>query len=275
MRASQFHRLIQWAGLGTAMLLAAGWGAYARSGTPTLASQAATTEEQSKLEGRKAPSLPPELRGDIMMARKEYPLAVEFYQRALQQSGPNNPVVWNKLGIAFQQQMNFRDARKAYQRSVHYRRDYAEAWNNLGTTWYLVSKYKKSLKFYRRAVKLTPNSAPLQLNIGTAYYWMRKYKDAVEHYRTALSLDPDILRENSAAGTVVQAHAADMGYYYYMAKVFASLGRSDEAVRYLRHALEDGFSDFRRLDNDPDFTALRKDPAYIALRENPPMPIKD
>ena len=66
-----------------------------------------------------------------------------------------------------------------------------------------------------------------------------------------------------------------MGYYYYMAKVFASLGRSDEAVRYLRHALEDGFSDFRRLDNDPDFTALRKDPAYIALRENPPMPIKD
>lgn len=275
MRACQFDRLIQWAGLGCAITLATACGAYARSGTPTIHGQAATGQEQSNLEGKKAPSLPPELRGDIMMARKEYPLAVEFYQRALRQSGPNNPVVWNKLGIAFQEQMNFRNARKAYQRSIHYRRDFAEAWNNLGTTWYLVRKYKKSMKYYSRAVKLTPNSAPLQLNIGTAYYWMRKYNEAVDHYRTALSLDPDILRENSSSGTVVQAHAADMGYYYYMAKVFASLGRSDEAIRYLRHALEDGFSDFRRLDNDPDFALLRKDPAYIALRENPPMPIKD
>ena len=221
------------------------------------------------------PALPPEMRGDIFMARKDYPKAVDFYSRAIRQTGQGNAVLWNKLGIALQQEDNFRGAEKAYRRSVRLQRDFAAAWNNLGTTYYLTNRYGKSIKLYKRAVKLDSKAASFHLNLGTAYYHKHKYELAVGEYRAALVLDPNILLENSSSGSIVQARTADVGYYFYMAKVFASLGRNQEAIRYLRHAFEDGFKDFRRLDRDPDFIKVRNDPAYISLRQHPPKAITD
>ena len=58
-----------------------------------------------------------------------------------------------------------------------------------------------------------------------------------------------------------------------MAKVFASLNRPDEAVRYLRRALEDGFKDFAAIDRDPDLQKIADYPAYVELREHPPKPL--
>jgi len=146
---------------------------------------------------------------------------------------------------------------------------------NLGTTYYLTSKFRKSVAYYRRAVRLKPASASFHLNLGTSYYRLRHWQEAVQEYREALSLDPNILTEHSTMGTVLETRGTDVEYYYYMAKVFASLGRTDDAVRYLRRAFEDGFRDIKRLDEDPDFAKISKDPSYTALRSNPPVPIKD
>lgn len=213
-------------------------------------------------------------RADIFMARKAYADAVDYYSRALRQS-KQNPVLWNKLGIAYQQQMNFAAARKAYKEAIHRRQDYPEAWNNLGTTYYLVNKFSKSVKYYRKAVALKPDSASFHMNLGSAFYRMKKPKEAVDEYRQALTLNPNILNERSTMGTVVEARGSDAEYYFYLAKVFASLDRVDEAVRYLRRAFEDGFKDLRKLDEDPDFLKISKDPSYVALRTNLPVPISE
>ncbi len=216
-----------------------------------------------------------EERADIFMARKGYADAVDYYSRALGQSKQSDPVLWNKLGIAYQQQMNFNAARKAYKEAIRVRTDYPEAWNNLGTTYYLANKFAKSVKYYRKAVALSPGSASFHMNLGTSFYRMKKPKEAVDEYRQALTLDPNILNERSTMGTVVEARGSDVDYYFYMAKVFASLGRIGEAIRYLRRAFEDGFKDFKKLDEDPDFLKISQDPSYIALRSNPPVGIKD
>jgi tetratricopeptide (TPR) repeat protein len=216
-----------------------------------------------------------EERGDIFMARKAYADAVDYYSRALRQSSQSDPTLWNKLGIAYQQQMDFNASRKAYKEAIHRRQDYPEAWNNLGTTFYLADKFSKSVKYYRKAIELNPGSASFHLNLGTAFYRMKKPKEAVDEYRRALTLDPNILNERSTMGTIMQARGSDADYYYYMAKVFASLGRAEEAVRYLRHAFEDGFRSFKKLDEDADFLRISHDPSYVALRNNPPVPIRD
>ena len=216
-----------------------------------------------------------EERADIFMARKAYADAVDYYSRALRQSSQSDPTLWNKLGIAYQQQMDFNAARKAYKEAIRRRQKYPEAWNNLGTTFYLANKFAKSVKYYRKAIELNPDSASFHLNLGTAYYRMKKPKEAVDQYRRALMLDANILNERSTMGTVVQARGSDVDFYFYLAKVFASLGRAEEAVRYLRRAFEDGFKEFKQLDEDPDFLRISHDPSYIALRNNPPVPIKD
>ncbi len=228
--------------------------------------------------GEHRPSLSPEERGDIYMARKQYADAIDYYLRALRDSRASNQAssrLWNKMGIAYQQQGDFRAAREAYKRAIRDDKTFPAPWNNLGTTYFLADKFRKSTKFYRRALALEPSSASFHMNLGTAYYRMKKYPSAVEEYRQALMLDPNILREHSETGSVVEARSADREYFYYLAKVFASLGRPDDAVRYLRRAFEDGFKNFKRLDEDPDFLKISKNPSYIALRQNPPVPIKD
>lgn len=216
-----------------------------------------------------------EERGDIFMARKSYEDAVDYYYRALKQTRFDNAIVWNKLGIAYQQLQNFSASRKAYNQAIRHQKDYTEPMNNIGTTYFMEKKYGKSVKFYLRAIKLSPDSASYHLNLGTSYMHMKKYNESVEEYRTALSLDPNIFGQRSAFGTTIEARGADPEYYFYLGKVFASLGRAEDAVRSLRRALEDGFKDRKRILDDPDFMKISQNPAYVELMNNPPVGIKE
>ena len=214
-------------------------------------------------------------RADIYMARKSYEDAVDYYYRALKQGHFADAPVWNKLGIAYQQLQNYHASRKAYNQAMRRQKNYAEPLNNIGTTYFMQDKYGKSVKYYLRALKLNPNSASYHLNLGTSYFHMKKYKESVEEYRTALNLDPNIFAERSAFGTIIEARGSDPEYYFYLGKVFASLGRVDEAVRSLRRALEDGFKDRKKILNDPDYMKISQNPGYVELMNNPPVGIKD
>ena len=270
MRRSRKARLM-WC-LGCALIFG-GW-SWLGISAPLSHADRLTSEVTLQTSGPQPKQLSMEERGDIFMARKAYADAVDYYSRALRQSR-SDPVLWNKLGIAYQQQLDFNAARKAYKEAIRRRQDYPEAWNNLGTTFHLANKFSKSIKYYRKAIALNPGSASYHLNLGTSFYRMKRPKEAVDEYRRALTLDPNILNQRSTMGTIVEARGSDVDYYFYMAKVFASLGRAEEAVRYLRRAFEDGFREFKKLDTDADFLRISQDPSYIALRNNPPLPIKD
>src|SRR6266404_5941729 len=76
-----------------------------------------------------AKALTPEVRGDILMARKMYREAVEKYKE-----GPaDSSVLANKIGIAYHQMLEIDTAKKYYDRAVKINPHYAEAINNLGT----------------------------------------------------------------------------------------------------------------------------------------------
>src|SRR5881296_2982527 len=82
-----------------------------------------------------SPSLPaqelvPEKRGDIYMARKMYREAVEAYQDGLR-AAPKSHLLYNKLGIAYHQQLQLDQARRCYERSVRLDKRYSEAVNNI------------------------------------------------------------------------------------------------------------------------------------------------
>jgi len=216
-----------------------------------------------------------EERADLFMARKNYASAAECYSRALRESTSKAPLLWNKLGIALQQQSNFLGARRAYTNATRANKNFAEAWNNLGTVYYMEKKYGRSVKYYQRAIELMGDNAPFHMNLGTALYHQKKLELAVAEYRTALGIDPNVMTEESPLGTTVHAGGADVEFYFYMAKAFASVGNAEEAVRYLRRALEDGFNDPKRIDEDPDFKKISQHPAFVELMRNPPVAIKN
>src|ERR1035438_10364193 len=89
-----------------------------------------------------APPLSSEARGDIFMAEKKYREAIEVYQTG----SPQDAVVQNKLGIAYQQTLQLDNARKAYERALKRKPDYREALNNLGTIYYARKRDRKSTR---------------------------------------------------------------------------------------------------------------------------------
>jgi tetratricopeptide (TPR) repeat protein len=216
-----------------------------------------------------------EQRADVFMARKNYGDAADYYYQALKQSSFKNPIVWNKLGIAFQQGSNFHNAHRAYEAAIRNDGQFADAWNNQGTVFFMEKKYAKSVKYYQRAIGLKGDAASYHMNLGTSYYHLKKFKLAVEEYRAALGIDPNVLTHESSVGTVVQAGGADVEYYFYLAKAFAAVGNAPEAVRYLRHALEEGLKDPQRIGEDPDFKKISQYPAFVELMQNPPVAIKN
>lgn len=254
----------------------AGWGAQEHQ-----SSSPAHTRSLQPNPVRPA-KLSDEERADIFLARKSFSNAIAYYDRAIKSyhhARPQNRAkvasLWNKIGICNQQELDYEKARRAYKKAIHTDRTFAPAWNNLGTTYYLKKRVKKSIKCYRHAIKLSRTSATYHLNLGTAYFARKKYKKTFKQFQTAIKLDPEILRQSSWQGTEVEARSAGARFYFYLAKVFASLGNANKAVQYLERAMEDGFNNRKRILRDPDMKKISKDPAFIALMKHPPAAIKD
>jgi len=207
--------------------------------------------------------LSPEKRGDILMARKMYREAAETYKEVK----PDSAVMQNKIGIAYHQMMKMDIAKRYYERAIKLDPKYPEAINNLGTVYYSRKNYARSIRFYKRALKLSPNSASVYSNLGTAYFGRRDYKKASEAYQKALGLDPEVFEHRSTWGILLQERSVEerAKFHYYLAKTYAQAGMNDRALLYIRKALEEGFTERKKLMEDPEFVSLRKLPEFQEL----------
>ncbi|MCX6593314.1 MAG: tetratricopeptide repeat protein [Acidobacteria bacterium] len=226
--------------------------------------------------GLKAPALPatgpqalgPEMRGDIFMARKMYREAAEMYK----QMDPSSAITWNKVGIAYHQMLDLDAAKRYYERAAKINPKYPEAVNNLGTIHYAKKNYRRAVSSYRRALRLTPDSASILSNLGTAYFARKSYDEAFKAYQQALALDPEVFEHRGAAGVMLQERTVEerAKFHFYLAKTYAKSGNSERALMYLRKALEEGFKERDRMNDDPSFAAMRELPEFQELLQYKP-----
>src|SRR5689334_18645890 len=154
------------------------------------------------------PVLTPETRGDIYMARKMYREAVETFQ----EGNPKDPVLANKIGIAYHQMMQLDNARKSYERALKLKPTYIEAMNNLGTIYYTKKSYRSAIRWYNRALKQAPNegrSASIYMNLGTALFARKQYDKATEAYQTAMQIDPDVFERHGNVGVILEERSVE------------------------------------------------------------------
>jgi len=202
-----------------------------------------------------APIISAEMRGDILMARKMYREAAEAYKE-----GPkDSAVLLNKTGIAYHQMLELSPAEKYYRLAVKTNREYSEAINNLGTVYYARKSYRRSIGEYRKALRINPKSASIWSNLGMGYFARKEYKRAEESWQKALALDPDVFENHSTQGVLLQKRSVDerAKFHYFVAQGYAKKGQNDRALLYIRKALEEGFKDRKKLQEDPAFVALQ------------------
>jgi tetratricopeptide (TPR) repeat protein len=204
-----------------------------------------------------------EMRGDILMARKEYMEAAEVYGAG----DPHSAILANKTGIAYHQMMDLEMARRHYSRACKLDPKYPEAVNNLGTVFYARKSYRKAVGQYTKALKLSPNAASIYSNLGTAHFARRKYAKAMEAYDKALSLDPEVFEHRGSHGVLLMERSVQerAKFHFYLSKTYAKAGAFERALIYMRKALEEGFLEKAKFREEPEFAKLQDSPEFQAL----------
>ena len=168
------------------------------------------------------------MRGDIYMARKMYREAIDTFR----EGSPKDPILRNKIGIAYHQLMQLDSARKSYEQALHLRPNYVEAINNLGTVYYAKKNNRRAINYYLRALKIAPDeprSASIYMNLGTAYFARKRYEDATKSFQTAIRLDPDVFERHGNFGVMLEERSVEERgkFHFYMAKLYAKGGRNE------------------------------------------------
>lgn len=210
---------------------------------------------QPTAQPKPATVITPEMRGDILMARKMYREAAEAYKE-----GPkDSAVLLNKTGIAYHQMLELGPAEKYYRLAVRVNREYSEAINNLGTVYYARKGYRRAIVEYKRALRINPKSASIWSNLGMGYFARKDYKLAEESWQKAMALDPDVFENHGTQGVLLQERSVEerAKFHYFLAQGYAKKGQNDRALLYIRKALEEGFKDRKKLQEDPAFAALQ------------------
>jgi tetratricopeptide (TPR) repeat protein len=207
-------------------------------------------------------ALTPEIEGDLLMVHRSYAAAIDAYQRENQRTA----VLWNKIGVAYHHMFALETARKYYQQALAMNPSYPDALNNLAAVYHGQHEYKQAERTYKQALKLAPTSAITYCNLGTSYFADEKYKAGMEAYGKALAINPNIfdpgqtqiVQETSSRRQLVAVN-------YYLAKTYATAGKMQESLTYLRKALQAGFKDRKQLMKDKEFAALRSTPEFHQL----------
>lgn len=230
---------------------------------PATQSPASPTHAKAPQPARSpSPEPSPEQMGDALMAHQRYQAAIEAYKKAPHKDGD----VWNKMGIAYQLMFNETDAMHCYSTSNKLKPNNPNVLNNLGTVYDAMKQYHNAEKMYRKALKVDPQSALIRKNLGTNLLGQHKYAKGWQEYQAALKIDPNIFEENSRPRIENPASVSDRGAMnYYMAKGCAKAGMSKQAIEYLRMALNEGYTNPKKIIADNEFANLYGIPAFEQL----------
>ena len=208
------------------------------------------------------PQPTPEQLGDALMAHQRYQAAIEAYKKA----PPNEAAPWNKMGIAYQLMFDMTDAMHCYQTSHKLDPKNANVLNNLGTVYDAMKNYHQAEKMYRKALKIDPQSALIRKNLGTNLLAQHKYEKGWQQYQAAVQIDPTIFQGASRLRVQNPASISDRGAMnYYMAKGCVRAGMPQQAIEYLRRALNQGFTSPKKIIEDNEFATLHGIPAFEEL----------
>ncbi|MFP5237863.1 MAG: tetratricopeptide repeat protein [Acidobacteriota bacterium] len=204
----------------------------------------------------------PEELGDALMIHQRYQAAIDAYKQA----PLNTAQIWNKMGVAYQLMFNNHDAERCYRKALKLDPKDAKVLNNLGAVYMGFRLYGSAERTYRKAIRFSPQSALFHKNLGTAYLAEGKYKKGWREYESAQALDTSIFSHPAGMRIDNPATLRDRGAMnFYMAKSCAHAGLFAQAVEYLRMALNEGFTNPKKILADAELSRMRNVPAFQQL----------
>jgi tetratricopeptide (TPR) repeat protein len=260
---SRFNKSLLPVTLAVAAIVGPSTAARTQSQTNPSSTASPTRAPETGVVAPAKPQATPEQLGDAFMAHQRYQAAIEAYKKV---PPLHNATVWNKMGIAYQLMFDMKDAMHCYKTSHRIDPRNANVLNNLGTVYDAMKDYHHAEKMYRKALKLDSQSALIRKNLGTNLLGQHKFKEGWLQYQAAVNIDPTIFENTSRPRVENPASISDRGAMnYYMAKGCVRAGMREQAVQYLRLAMDEGFTSPKKIIADNEFATLQGLPAFEEL----------
>ena len=200
---------------------------------------------------------------DLSFTRRDYYAALIKYLEAARLN-PNSEYVYNKCGIAYSQLKFYTQASSCFQRCIALNSKFTFAYNNLGSVYFAMSDMKKAEKYFKKAISMNPNSASFHINLGSVFMERKQFDKGMAEWRKGLALDPGVLNKSDAV-SLSSSGRSPMERYYFLARLYASLGDVDHSVENLQLALNAGFTNISLIESEHDFDRIRAEEKFVAF----------
>ena len=158
------------------------------------------------------------------------------------------------------------EAKTDYEQALRLNPKYGEALNNLATVYY-------AEKDYPAGGKALPSSSETDSQFGDGVQQprngvlRRREVQARRHcLPAAFWIDPAVFRGDPLQTIPEASSTAERARVNFcLAELYAQAGMKEQAIEYLRKALDAGFNDNRRLMQDQEFASIRQTPEFAQL----------
>lgn len=128
--------------------------------------------------------------GNLYFALKDYPKAMEWYDKATV-ADANNKDGWNNKGVSLARTGKLDAAIKFYDLALKIDLRYEQAWFNKGKALYKTEKYKDAIVCFDKVTEINPFHLSAWNNKGVLYKALGKNKEAMTCYEKAIEIRND------------------------------------------------------------------------------------
>lgn len=140
-------------------------------------------------------------RGNIHKIRKQYQLAIQYYDQALILN-TKSADAWINKAIIYLEQSEIENANTAASAALQINPHNAGSLINIGIVRKLQNKTAEAETFFNQAIQSSPRNAKACNNLAVIYYETSRYDEALAYFKTALEIDPDYVEAHSNLGNV-------------------------------------------------------------------------
>ena len=133
-----------------------------------------------------------QLLATIYVQVKQYELALQFFDKALNIKNTNS-AVFNNRGIVLKELNRYDEALTSYDKALRIKPDYAEALNNRGITLQELKRFDEALTSFDTALRIKPDFAEAMSNRGEVLKALNRNDDALASFDEALRIKPHIV----------------------------------------------------------------------------------
>jgi len=118
--------------------------------------------------------------------------------------------------------------------------------NNLGLALFKQGKTGEAIAQFNKALQIEPNSAKTHNNLAIVLATMGETVEAIEHFLEVIRIDPNY----------------NPSVYYNLAGMYSRLNKVDESIKWLKLAIEKGYTNWDLIQTDKDLDNIRDSLTY-------------